>query len=198
MLESFQIGENPDPLSCKKVWKKSDIQAVLDEWVVSDSQELFLYSDRPANELFKKLKKLFRIVNAGGGLVMNNNKELLFIRRYGLWDLPKGKANKGEHIRDTAVREVSEETGLSPLKVLFAMDPTYHIYYTAKTRVLKKTHWYLMLYEGSAAPVPQTEESITEVRWFNLEESALLARQTYSSLQTMLHQAIALFRGVKH
>lgn len=197
-MESFQIGENPDPDICKKVWKKSELQAVLDTWVASELPELFLYSDHPAKDLFKKLKKLFRIVIAGGGLVMNTKKQLLFIRRYNLWDLPKGKANKGEHIIDTATREVSEETGLAPLKVLFALEPTYHIYYTAKARVFKKTHWYLMLYEGNSTPVPQLEEAITEVRWFNLEESEVLSRQTYSSLQAMLNRAIALFHGIKH
>jgi 8-oxo-dGTP pyrophosphatase MutT (NUDIX family) len=194
-LESFQIGNDPDPARYRKVWRKSDIQAVLDEWVNSPSMELFLYSDHPAKELFKKLKKLFRIVNAAGGLVINSRKQLLFIKRFGLWDLPKGKAEKYEHVRDTAVREVSEETGLKPLKILFSMDSTYHVYYTNKTRILKKTYWYLMIYDGKEEPVPQKEESITDVKWFNLEESTILARQTYPSLREMLEKAIALFKA---
>ncbi|MEI6574914.1 MAG: NUDIX domain-containing protein [Bacteroidota bacterium] len=194
-MESFQIGLNPDPVIYRKVSKKSDIQAVLDEWVPSDSMELFLYSDKPAKELFKKLKKLFRIINAAGGLVINTRKQLLFIRRLGLWDLPKGKAEKDEHIRDTAIREVTEETGLKPLRILFSLDSTYHVYYTSKSRILKKTYWYLMMYEGSAEPVPQIEESITDVRWFDLEESAILARQTYPSLREILVKAITFFKG---
>jgi 8-oxo-dGTP pyrophosphatase MutT (NUDIX family) len=98
-------------------------------------------------------------------------------------------------VRDTAVREVSEETGLKPLKILFSMDSTYHVYYTNKTRILKKTYWYLMIYDGKEEPVPQKEESITDVKWFNLEESTILARQTYPSLREMLEKAIALFKA---
>ena len=41
------------------------------------------------------LKKL-PVVFAGGGLVFNAKKEILFIRRNGKWDLPKGKVEKDE------------------------------------------------------------------------------------------------------
>ncbi len=70
----------------------------------------------------------FHEVNAAGGLVTvrmpepagvtgggRNGKDsarYLFIRRNGLWDLPKGHQEAGEDIRTTALREVSEETGI--------------------------------------------------------------------------------------
>jgi hypothetical protein len=52
-----------------------------------------------------------------------------------------------------------------------------------------------MIYDGKEEPVPQKEESITDVKWFNLEESTILARQTYPSLREMLEKAIALFKA---
>jgi 8-oxo-dGTP pyrophosphatase MutT (NUDIX family) len=47
-------------------------------------------------EILKKLKKKFLVKKAGGGLVYNNNGEVLFIFRNGKWDLPKGGIEKGE------------------------------------------------------------------------------------------------------
>ncbi len=46
------------------------------------------------------------------GRERSNSLRYLFICRNGLWDLPKGHQEAGEDIRDTALREVSEETGI--------------------------------------------------------------------------------------
>src|SRR6476661_1663707 len=49
---------------------------------------------------FEKLKKdffkHFTFIEAAGGIVQNDRKDLLFIFRRGKWDLPKGKMEKGE------------------------------------------------------------------------------------------------------
>jgi 8-oxo-(d)GTP phosphatase len=47
----------------------------------------------------------------------NSSTEVLLIHRPRRddWSLPKGKRNPGEHILQTAVREVTEETGLRPV-----------------------------------------------------------------------------------
>lgn len=55
-------------------------------------------------------------IQAAGGLVWRETKagkELLLIhrKRYGDWTLPKGKREGSESLRETAVREVIEETG---------------------------------------------------------------------------------------
>src|SRR5262249_54871554 len=46
--------------------------------------------------LKKSIWKKFTIVQAGGGLVINEQEQGLFIFRRGKWDLPKGKLDKGE------------------------------------------------------------------------------------------------------
>ena len=61
-------------------------------------------------KVVKDLKKMFKIIKAGGGVVQNSNKEILFIYRMKKWDLPKGKLEKGETIKECAKREVEEET----------------------------------------------------------------------------------------
>ena len=50
-------------------------------------------------------------------LVVNNTDEILLIQRAdgknrGLWSLPGGKRDAGENLRETAVRETFEETGI--------------------------------------------------------------------------------------
>ena len=61
-------------------------------------------------EVIKYLKKKFKVIKAAGGIVQNREKKILFIYRLGKWDLPKGKKDKGEKIKNCAVREVEEET----------------------------------------------------------------------------------------
>ena len=89
--------------------------------------KLICISNQRAYEAFCRE---FREVNAAGGLVMATAGTLtgastgsqtevryLMIQRNGLWDLPKGHQEPGEDIRTTALREVSEETGI-PLERL--------------------------------------------------------------------------------
>ena len=50
-------------------------------------------------------------IKTAGGIVIRDDK-ILFIYKNGRWDLPKGKLEKGNSSRETAVIEISEETGL--------------------------------------------------------------------------------------
>ena len=50
-------------------------------------------------------------IKTSGGIVIKNDK-ILFIRKNNRWDLPKGKLEEGVNSRDTAIVEISEETGL--------------------------------------------------------------------------------------
>ena len=59
-----------------------------------------------------------KLIEAAGGVVKNPADELLFILRLGKWDLPKGKIEKGEKIKEAALREVEEECGGGGLKII--------------------------------------------------------------------------------
>ena len=71
-----------------------------------------------------KLKKIgkhslkkFKVIKAAGGVVQNSQNKYLLIFRRGKWDLPKGKIDKGETIKNAATREVMEETGLHEIEL---------------------------------------------------------------------------------
>lgn len=127
--------------------------------------ELNVYSENLA-ELWEDFTHLFTVVESAGGIVSNQNNEILFISRLGRWDLPKGKIEKGESLEQAAVREVQEETGLEELILEDFINNTFHIYTERNgDRILKITYWFKMSYVGNKNPVPQTEEGITAVDW---------------------------------
>ncbi len=117
-------------------------------------------------QLLTRLMKSLKLVVAGGGIVWNENNELLMIYRRGKWDLAKGKIELNESIKDGAVREVEEETGVKIESINPEPMHTYHAYKLKGKNSLKETSWYEMKAKpGQNKLVPQTEEDIDEVRW---------------------------------
>lgn len=130
-------------------------------------KELNVYGEQ-IGEIWEEFKKLFRIIEAAGGIVNRPNGDILFIKRLGKWDLPKGKMEKGESREESAVREIEEETNLHNVELLDFVNTTYHIYIERNgDRVLKYTHWFEMNFDGEDTSKPQLEEGITEVAWKN-------------------------------
>ena len=112
---------------------------------------------------------LFKIIKAAGGLVLNNRGQVLMIFRRGSWDLPKGKKEGKERRKQTAVREVIEETGLKTVQILRNLPDTYHTYRMSGRRILKVSHWYLME-TTSEKLLPQYEEDIEKAEWVDIGE----------------------------
>jgi len=141
--------------------------------------------DKPT-ALFVKFKKHFKVIKAAGGVVFNEDGDLLLIKRLGLWDLPKGKIEPGEDQRLAALREVHEECGLNFLGILNKMSNTYHVYFLKGRWILKKTAWYRMIAWGDISVQPQLEEDITEVRWVKKEFLNHPEFETYDSLKELI------------
>ena len=66
----------------------------------------------------------YLLIEAAGGLVYNNECQLLMIFRNNKWDLPKGKLEQNENTKECAIREVEEECGISGLSFLNALQDT--------------------------------------------------------------------------
>ncbi len=139
-------------------------------------------------ELKKAFYKKFTIIQAGGGLVLNEKNELLLIFRRGKWDLPKGKLDKGETMEECAVREVEEETGLKDVTLIGSLIITYHTYHEGSRFILKESHWYSMKVSGKQTLIPQTEEDILAIKWITKKEAEQFFPECYPSVVDVLEK----------
>ena len=135
---------------------------------------------------WKAFKQHFKVVSAGGGLVLNQKNEMLFIYRLGIWDLPKGRIEKGETIEETAVREVEEECGVKNLTLEKPLITTYHLFFMDDIQQMKITHWFLMKTNFQEKLTPQLEEGITKVEFKNKTQTSLALQNTYANIKLVL------------
>lgn len=157
----------------------------------------FFILNHEIDTVWEHFRSQFVEIPAAGGLVRNSEEALLFIKRLGVWDLPKGKIEKKETPELAAVREVEEECGLSGLQVINQLESTFHIYRSPylpypNNLVLKETKWFLMNYSGNEIPVPQVEEDIQEVVWFSIADLDRVYSNTYSSLIDFLKKSLPI------
>lgn len=132
---------------------------------------------------FNNLCTKLTSINAGGGLVTNKKGEFLLIFRHGFWDLPKGKQELYEDIRQAALREVEEECGVHGLEIKEHICDTYHTYMLNDKFMLKCTHWYKMVYVGNCPDTtPQMEENIERAIWVNKADLPKYLANTYPSI----------------
>lgn len=141
---------------------------------------VFYHPDLAA--LKKAFYKKFTVIQAAGGLVLNEKKELLMIFRRGKWDLPKGKLDKGETLEECAVREVEEETGLQQVKLHTPLLVTYHTYHEGTKFILKESYWFNMTVRGEQKLVPQTTEDIHAIQWVTAEQARKLFPECFPSV----------------
>jgi 8-oxo-dGTP pyrophosphatase MutT (NUDIX family) len=137
----------------------------------------------------QEIQKLCRPIDAGGGVVFNENGAVLLIFRQSKWDLPKGKRDEGEAIEACALREVSEETGLQGLQLGEKICDTYHVYALQNELLLKRTSWYKMLASSTETLLPQQAENIMEARWVLPPEMPPMLLHTYETIKNVLQAA---------
>jgi len=130
---------------------------------------------------------MYKYIEAAGGLVTLPDGRMLFIERLGKWDLPKGKAEKGESLQETAIREVVEECGLkkSP-KITGELTHTFHTYHQDGKHILKHTAWYAMQYDGDEALHPQSSEDITQAVWLYPYQLDVVLKNTYETIKQVI------------
>lgn len=126
---------------------------------------------------------------AGGGVVVNENNQVLFIYRRKKWDLPKGKLDPGEDIKACAIREVMEETGIRNLTIGNLIIVTTHSYEENGMNMQKETHWFEMKASTVDNPIltPQQEEDIEKIEWVSPENLEEYLSETYTTIQQVLN-----------
>lgn len=177
----------------KRVDDLTSVKAVK-EWFLSFIEtrirEIVLVHSSPEVFFEEVFKPAFKPVPAAGGVVVRNN-EILFIFRNNRWDLPKGKVDAGETTREAAVREVAEECGISGHKIVKQIPSTFHIFISPYKNslgewIFKETFWFEMEYSAMKKGQPQTEENITEIRWFARNRLNEVCENTYGNLKSII------------
>lgn len=151
-----------------------------------------LLRDISFDQVLDELKKEFRYIEAAGGFIQKGD-EYLFIHRHGRWDLPKGKLEKGEGVREAAIRECEEECGVKELQIKKSLGSTFHLYPFKKDIALKQSFWFYMHTAFQGPLIPQTGESIEKAEWIN--ESRVLSEilpDTYFTIRDVIQEALVL------
>jgi ADP-ribose pyrophosphatase YjhB (NUDIX family) len=111
-----------------------------------------------------------------GGVIFRRNKnsgevEILLIQdAKNRWTIPKGHVEPNEEPRDTAAREIQEETGLKEMKVLNWLGKVNFRYRRAQTLVLMTMHIYLVQGLGNTDQL-KPEEWLNDVKWFPVSQA---------------------------
>ena len=182
--ELNEILHHPDAVFMDEI-SNAAIKSLLHEMVKEEFHAGVLWNS-DLEKLKKAFFKNFTLIEAAGGIVQNDKKEILFIFRLGKWDLPKGKVEKGEDIATTALREVEEETGVTNLTLQKKIGETYHTYNAFGKHFIKTTHWFHITCPSKQTIKPQTEEDITEIKWVKMKNIKEQMENTYPSIKDIL------------
>jgi 8-oxo-dGTP pyrophosphatase MutT (NUDIX family) len=179
------------PANAKKLQNpdKQELLNLAHRYIESETRDAIYILCDDVKSTWKLFGSVFKKKKAAGGLVINDKNEFLFIKRKGLWDLPKGHIEKGEKTRDTAVREVSEECGITNLNIDYKITKTYHTYWLKGRMILKPCTWYLMHYNGSEPLIPQEKEGITDVFWVKANELQDYCKNSFPSIRSVFKVA---------
>jgi 8-oxo-(d)GTP phosphatase len=159
----------------------------LEEMILQKSPIITVYCDH-LNTDFAHLISKYPFIEAAGGMVHNANGDTLMIERHQLWDLPKGKYERGETIAQCAIREVQEECGLQEVMMQHFLTDTYHCYYLNEKLVIKKTYWFKMYSPSTKKLTPQTEEGITKVIWCKTKDIDAKRKRMYAAIDWVLRK----------
>jgi len=109
----------------------------------------------------------------------------------GVWALPKGLIAKGEAAADTALREVTEETGVRGRLVEKLGDVRY-VYTWKGERVFKIVSFFLVRYSaGRLGDITDAfRHEVAETKWLPLEDAPRLL--AYKGEQEMAAKALQL------
>lgn len=116
-----------------------------------------------------------RATSAGGVVhrTEGGRLEIVLVRRRQppLWALPKGTPDSGETLAETAIREVSEESGLR-VEIEEPIRAISYFFVHGRTRFHKTVHFYLMHPTGGR--LEDHDHEFDEVRWLQIDEALRL------------------------
>ncbi len=124
-----------------------------------------------------------------GGVVIYRGKILTLYKsyknKYDGWVLPKGTVEAGEEYKETALREVAEESGVHASIIKYVGKSQYS-FSIPDDVVEKEVHWYLMM-ANSYYSKPQREEYFVDSGYYKFHEAYHLLK--FSNERQILEMA---------
>lgn len=117
-----------------------------------------------------------------GCIVMHKDKVLLVKHNKGHWDFPKGHMEQGETEKQTAVREVKEETNMD---VEIISDQKYRANYIIEDKQIDKEVIYFIAKPLSLEIKPQ-EAEVSIVEWVKIDDA--VEKITYPTSKNIMKQ----------
>lgn len=133
---------------------------------------------------------------AAGGVVFRHNNQhavevLLINDRHGNWTLPKGHLDPGETNEQAALREITEETGVTGQIVAPLQSIHYQI--TKKGEPLAKTVAFFLVQALTEETSLPADGEVLLVAWCSPDVA--FACVTHEQVREVLHEALALLPG---
>lgn len=108
-----------------------------------------------------------------GGVVIFRGKVLVLYKniknKYEGWVLPKGTVEEGEEHKETALREVREESGVNASVIQYIGSSQYS-FAAGEDIINKQVHWYLMMADSYYSK-PQREEYFMDSGYYKFHEA---------------------------
>jgi 8-oxo-dGTP pyrophosphatase MutT (NUDIX family) len=152
----------------------------------------FVNKRRPA------ISEVVREPTAGGIVFRRNAKkevEILLIQdAKDRWTIPKGHIEEGESSKQTAEREIGEETGLEKMRVLNWLGKINFRYRRTNSLVLMTTEIYLVQALGDTDKL-QPEDWMNGIKWFPANEA--MDKIEYEDIGKLILLALKKIRSGK-
>ncbi len=153
--------------------------------------------------VYRRKPEIAEVVHetTAGGIIFRLNKtnkelfEILLIQdTKNRWTIPKGHVEPGEEPRQTADREIKEETGLKNIKVYSWLGKVNFRYRREHTLVLMTMHIYLVeAFDGSDDFEP--EDWLNDIKWF--DSSQAVDKIAYDDISKLILAGMKKIRNGK-
>jgi 8-oxo-dGTP pyrophosphatase MutT (NUDIX family) len=123
-----------------------------------------------------------------GAVVFRKNQEVKYLLLHyeaGHWDYAKGEVEKGESERDTVVRELREETGITDARFIEGFREEISYFYKMVGRTIHKEVVFFLMETGTSDVVLSFEH--TGYEWLDYQKA--IERLTFENAKNILRKA---------